>query len=157
MRLRRLDLGLKGPAEDRGESRNLFCQLFTGGRACFGEPAGDNLVADERPGAGHDSPGDHDACLSADQAPPGRRHDVGACCARTEDPLVVSRQEAHGSRRGRRHQVVQVLAQDVGGLPVDVDSREAVTEARDPGLDPLAARAQARAEPVVQWLAVAGP
>ena len=119
------------------------------GRPCLGEPENDDLVVGQRPRAGHDSTDDHEIWPAADQRPPGRRHDVGVGCARTEDPLVVSRQESHGGRRGRRGQLLEILAQDVGGLPVDVDRGEAVTEARDPGLDPLAARAQPLAEPVV--------
>jgi hypothetical protein len=49
------------------------------------------------------------ACLTADERPPGRRHDVGVGRARTKDPLVVSRQKAHGSRRGRRGQLLEIL------------------------------------------------
>src|SRR5258707_13375661 len=45
----------------------------------------------------------------ADRRPPGRRHDVGVGRARTQDPLVVSRQEAHGGRRGRRGQLPEIL------------------------------------------------
>jgi hypothetical protein len=129
--LRHLDSRPKGPIEDHGESRNLLGQRFSGGRHCFGEPSSDDLVVGQRPRAGHDATDDHDIRLTADQRPPGRRHDVGVGCARTEHPLVVSRQESHGSRRGRRGQFLEILAQDVGGLPVDVDRREAVAEARE--------------------------
>jgi hypothetical protein len=67
-------------------------------------------------------------------------------------PLVVPRQEPQGIRRGRRGQLLEVLAQDVDGLPVEVDRREPVAEARDPGLDPLAAHAQPLAQPVAQMV-----
>ena len=120
------------------------------GRRRFGEPGNDDLVVGERPCAGHASTGDHDICLTADQRSPGGRHDVGVGGARAEDPLVVSRQQSYRGRRSRRGQFLEVLAQDVGGVPVDVDGREAVAEGRDPGLDPLAARAQSVAEPVAQ-------
>ena len=64
----------------------------------------------------------------------------------------MSRQKSGGGRRSRRGQFLEILAQDVGGLTVDVDLRKAVTEVRDPGLDPLAARAQALAEPVLNMV-----
>ena len=100
--LRHRDGWLKRPIEDYGEPPHLFCQRFPRGHPRFAEPGSGDLVVGKRPAPGHDSADDHDVCLTADQRPPGRRHDVGIGCTRTEDPLVVSREESHGSRRGRR-------------------------------------------------------
>src|SRR5690348_17069326 len=61
----------------------------------------------------------------------------------------MSRQEAHAPRRARRRQVVEMLAQDVGGVAFDLDRSKTGAKGCDPGLDPLAARAQARAEPIL--------
>ncbi len=45
--LRCLDGWLKGPIEDPGEPRNLFCKRFSRGRPCFSEPGNDDLVVGE--------------------------------------------------------------------------------------------------------------
>ena len=141
MPLRRLDGRLQGSIEDCGSAR-VSSVSASRGAAPPRRTKHDDLVVDNRPRAGYDSTDDHDVGPTADQ----RRRRAARCGvgrARTEDPLVVSRQESDGRRRGRRGQVLEILAQDLGGLPVDVDRRQTVTEGSDPRLDPLAARAQA--------------
>ena len=71
-----LDRRLKGQIEDRGEPLHLVCEPFLGRRPSFGEPVNRDPVVGQRPRPGHDSAVDHDIGPTADQRPPGRRHDV---------------------------------------------------------------------------------
>jgi hypothetical protein len=80
------------------------------GRARFGKPGRDDLVARKRPHAGHDSTDEYEVGVTADQLSPGGRDDVGISRARTKDPLVIARQESHSRRPGRRGHVFEVFA-----------------------------------------------
>ena len=70
-------------AEDRAESRDLVGEGVLRRRSGLGEPGGDDLVVGHRPRPGHDSAGDHEVRLAADQSSSGWRHHVRVGCAGT--------------------------------------------------------------------------
>ena len=45
---------------------------------------------------------------------------------------------------------MQILAEDVGALALDLDRRQAIAETRDPGQQPFPANTKARPDPVLQ-------
>jgi hypothetical protein len=64
-----------------------------------GEQGNLDPVVGQRPRPGHDAADDHEIGLTADQRPPAGWNDMGVGRARTEDPLVVTGEEADGSGR----------------------------------------------------------
>jgi hypothetical protein len=99
--------------------------------------------------AAYDSACDDEVRLLRHRATVCRWHHVLVVGARPHDPLVVTRQEPQGMRRLRRHQRLDVLAQDVGRLTLDVDRHQLVVQLRKPALQALAACAEPAAQPVV--------
>ena len=125
--------------------------LFPRGRPCFGEPVDRDVVV------GHASTSRTRLRRSITMLAPrltsarrAGRNDMRVGRARTEDPLVVDRggggwqssvrSPARSSRCSRKTKA---------DLPLDVHRCEAIAEAGDPGLDPLAPSAQAVPEPVL--------